>query len=190
MYQESSGQTVDEPPEVPAASLLKGTHWLETWVLKAHTESPEKPLKWIGWDEAGENAALSHWKWLVMWNDAALNPLTLGSIPSTISNIDSFAAKTWARGEDGDMRLWYAEEVLIAALGCALHRAGWKLDYAPGSWSLRRGQRLFTPRRIIGEMRQVGGGQKEWNGLLESLELDPATPLAPLQEERVPLNTQ
>jgi hypothetical protein len=195
LYQESSGRTVEEPPVAPASSLLKGTHWLESWVLKAQSPVPERPLKWIRWEEAGENAALSHWDWLVNLNYSALHGLTLESLPATVANIDPFASKTWAHNETDEMRRWYAQEVLITAFGCALYRAGWKLDYAPGSWSLRLGETRITPRHIIGEISQAAGTrepgdtQERWIQLLERLQLEPAMSLAARKEEQVPLES-
>jgi hypothetical protein len=188
LYQQSSGETVEEPPHAPASSLLKGTHWLESWVLKAHSPSEDRPLKYIGWEEAGEYAVLGHWEWLCDLNYPAIQGLTLKSLPATVTNIDSFASRTWAQDETDDMRRWYAEEVLIAALGCALYRAGWKLDYAPGSWSLRRGEMGMTPRRIIQEMRQPGA-EEAWNQMLEYQELDPTMFLALSNVEQVPLES-
>jgi hypothetical protein len=185
MYRESSGQTVDELPDAPASSLLKGTQWLEASVLKAHTSSPERPLKWIGWEEAGEGAVISHWTRLIHLNYSALDGLTLESLPATISNMDQFGSHTFASHEDDETRSWYAEEVLIAAFGSALNRAGGQIDYTPGSWSLRFGQTRITPRQIIQEMREADCTQDGWNRLLQSLKLDPAMSLTPPKEEQV-----
>ena len=187
LYRESSGQAVEEPPRAPASSLLKGTQWLEAWVLKAQSPSPERPLKWIGWEEAGESAVISHWNQLINLNDSALDGLTLESLPATVSNIDQFARHTFASREDDKTRRWYAEEVIIAGFGAALHRAGAEIDYTPGSWSLRFGQAQITPRRIIREMLEAGSTPEQWKRLLESLKLDPAMSLAPPNEEQLPL---
>jgi hypothetical protein len=182
LYRESSGQTVDELPEAPASSLLKGTQWLEAWVLRSTTSSPERPLKWIGWEEAGEDAVISQWNRLIIRNASALSGLTLESLPATVSNIDPFAKRTFAYSEDDETRRWYAEEVLIAAFGTALYRAGWKIDYTPGSWSLSSGRMRITPRQLVGEMRKAGA-QERWKDFLESLQLDPAMSLLPEKEE-------
>ena len=187
LYRESSGQTAAEIPDAPASSLLKGTHWLESSVLKAHASAPERPLKWIGWEEAGEDAVISHWDRLIALNYSALHGLTLESMPSTIASIDQFASHTFASSETDDMRRWYAEEVLIAAFGSALHRAGGAIDYTPGAWSVSFGQIRITPRQIIREMRQPEATPEHWNRLLQNLQLDPAMPLAPQQEEQIPL---
>ena len=163
----------------PALSLLDKVPELEIGVLVAHALDRQEELQPISWEEASRRVMLAEWRRLSRLNSYALCQVTLDSLPSTVARLDDFAQRTLAPRGQADLTRYYAEEVLVSALGYALWRDGWYIDYRPGYLWMRLDDAKINPRHIIEGIRSPEFTKEKWREMLKSLQLDPALSLAP-----------
>jgi len=160
-------------------SLLDKVPELEIGVLVAHALDRQEELQPISWEEASRRVMLAEWRRLSRLNSYALCQVTLDSLPSTVARLDDFAQRTLAPRGQADLTRYYAEEVLVSALGYALWRDGWYIDYRPGYLWMRLDDAKINPRHMIEGIRSPEFTKEKWREMLKSLQLDPALSLAP-----------
>jgi heat shock protein HtpX len=168
----------------PALSLLDNVAELETQILSRYADEDDKPLKPISWSETGDRVIIPYWRWKCSLSRGALEGLTLGSLPTTLSNLNAFAEQTFfAWRTPSELQDEAAKEILAFALGSSLHRSGWKIDHGPGYLRMCHGDLQINPREWIDQLSLPEFTQDRWQEKLALFRLDPATSLesAPAQ---------
>ena len=162
----------------PAISLLDNVPELETRLLLLEAPSGTEELRSIPWTQAASCSVLPNWHVLCRLHAFKLYNLTLGDLPRTMANLDSYGV-VWGPDVDADVARECSKSLFTAALGRVLTREGWYIDHAPGYLRLRRLNHEIDPARLLDEMASPEFTPETWHEMLSRWDLDPTLPLGP-----------
>jgi len=115
-----------------------------------------RQLNAITWDDVGDSIYAKEWHRIAEAHVASFATMTIGDLPAGKKAYTEFGAGLKNKGEsfvDADERLGRAAHVMIAGLGAALLRAGWKMETGPGRpLELKNGEASVIPRRVVGRL--------------------------------------
>ena len=143
-----------------AITLLDGWPSLEQGLIAFLMAERAAGLVPIRWDEVAERVMIPNWNQVLSSHQEALAGITMGTLPEAIEL--GVLARRLKIPEDPEQQkaiLW----LLAAALGFALHRAGWSA-HAPLAEEARmiRGGEEVVPLRIMGQLLSKEITPLEW----------------------------
>jgi Zn-dependent protease with chaperone function len=125
-----------------------------------------RQLNAITWDDVGDSIYAKEWHRLADAHVAAFGAMTIGNLPAGNKAYTELGAGVKSKGEsfvDADERLGRAAHVIIAGLGAALLRAGWRIETGPGRpLELKNGESSVIPREVVGRLIEHADSHKEW----------------------------
>lgn len=178
--EEANRELRERADHSPAISLVEDVPELERGLLKSLKSVSSDQMRRTSWKEAGPLVILPYWRHVCRHNSRALEGFTLQSFHYAVTHLDGFlavwrGASLFAHSELGRN---VAKEILAAALGCALSRSGWWIDYAPGYVRMCSRQAEIDPRQFVDEISAPEFTAETWRQTLERLDLDPDLSLA------------
>ena len=162
----------------PAIPLLDNVPELETRLLLLEAPSGTEELRSIPWTQAASCSVLPNWHVLCRLHAFKLYNLTLGDLPRTMANLDSYGV-VWGPDVDADVARECSKSLFTAALGRVLTREGWYIDHAPGYLRLRCLDTEIDPKQLLEEMASPEFNVETWHEMLSRWDLDPTLPLGP-----------
>ena len=160
----------------PAISLLNNVPELEMRLLLLEAPSVTEELRSIPWTQAASCSVLPNWHALCRLHAFKLIGLTLGDLPRTIADLDSYGV-LWGPNADVEVARECSKSLFIAALGRILTCEGWYIDHSPGYLRLRRLNDEIDPTQLLEEMASPGFSPEAWHEMLSRWDLDPTLPL-------------
>ena len=160
----------------PAISLLNNVPELEMRLLLLEAPSGTEELRSIPWTQAASCSVLPNWHALCRLHAFKLIGLTLGDLPRTIADLDSYGV-LWGPDADVEVARECSKSLIIAALGRILTCEGWYIDHSPGYLRLRRLNDEIDPTQLLEEMASPGFSPEAWHEMLSRWDLDPTLPL-------------
>jgi hypothetical protein len=130
------------------------------------------------WEAAGAEGEQYRWEDEVRRSFHMLRGWTIGSLPDLAPSLAKVGGRLGTRWVSDEAVARAGQDMLAAALGLALMRAGWAIEAAPSAQAvLRKGDRTIDPAAEIGHLVDgsidAAGWRARWSGLgLASLRLD------------------
>ena len=166
----------------PAISLLDNVPELEKRLLLLEAPSGTEELRSIPWTQAASCSVLPNWHALCRLHAFKLTGLTLGDLPRTIADLDSYGV-LWGPDADADLARKCSTSLFIAALGRILTHEGWYIDHSLGYLRLRCLDQEIDPAQLLEEMASPEFTPETWYEMLRRWDLDPNIPLGPRYQD-------
>ncbi|MBL8896548.1 MAG: M48 family metallopeptidase [Planctomycetes bacterium] len=161
----------------PAWSWLRQAEALDEQVL-AFLAGRERVAKLprVAWSEVAEALWVPSWKaQFERWCALQPNPLAdlrLGALPAAVAEARTLGARCASALESEvpeEQHEDFGRYVLSAALGLALHGAGFEASSPPGApVTLRRGEHAFTPIEVVRELAAGTLDEASWRARCEA----------------------
>ncbi len=145
-------------------------------LLLLEAPSGTEELRSIPWTQAASCSVLPNWHALCRLHAFKLIGLTLGDLPRTIADLDSYGV-LWGPDADVEVARGCSKSLFVAALGRILTCEGWYIDHSPGYLRLRRLNDEIDPTQLLEEMASPGFSPETWHEMLSRWDLDPTLPL-------------
>jgi heat shock protein HtpX len=132
-----------------------------------------RQLNAIQWDDVADSVYAKEWHRIADAQVAWFGATTIGTLPAGKKAYTDIGAGLKNPGETllgSDERLGRAAHVMIAGLGAALLRAGWKLETGPGRpLEVKSGESTVIPREVVGRLIENAEACREWKATCDAM---------------------
>jgi hypothetical protein len=150
----------------PASTLLDHLAATElSFVEQCVTKMQPGTLKYVGWDEVGNQIRIPAWERFVAEYAEHLRGVTAESVPDYVSKLPQIGSRI--RDPKGmllspSQRTARAGILFASALSLAMFRSGWKLDVQPASFHMCRDNQAFNPFEGINQLMAGKISRQDW----------------------------
>ncbi len=162
-----------DPDDLPASSLLDNLDALELGLVQSvFPKLSNCPLTSVCWDDIVEKATLPNWTKQVTTYFRLFEGTTAQTLPDAVEKLAEMGPQI--RDPQGTLlspqqRMARAADLLAVALGLALYREGWTLQFQPGAKYLKQGSFELNPFEMVQQLAAKEMTRKAWHTLCQNL---------------------